>query len=167
MKTRSSAAKWLLMAALLLQTACGNKSVSEAVATPLGLSVHNVTVREPVAGRDVTVAYLTIRNQGDTERLLLGASSDYATRIEIHEHQHSEGRMRMVKLASLPIAANSETVLESGGAHLMLFELQPPYSLEQAADSAIKQQHLSVELTLAFDQGESITVATTLSSVLD
>lgn len=160
--------KCLMLAAVLLLQACQDKpSKSELPldSTPLGLSVQAPVVREPVAGRDITVAYLTIHNQGDEERLLRGVSSPYASRIEIHEHQHNNGRMRMVKLSSLPIAANSDTVLQSGGAHLMLFNLKPSYTLKADGDHPPEAQ--TVQLTLLFDQDETLTVSTQLSSVLN
>lgn len=168
MKRRFSAIKGMVLAAVLLQPACESKpehSTDKPGATPLGLSAHSVIIREPVAGRDVTVAYLTVSNQGDTERSLLGASSEYAKRIEIHEHQHNEGRMRMVKRPSLALAANGETVLESGGAHLMLFELSTTDSPDPKATTPLRQR--TVELTLEFDLSETLTVSTSLSSVLD
>lgn len=168
MNSYSPVLKNLTLAAVLLLAACQgepDKSANTVSGTPLGLSVHTPIVREPVAGRDITVAYLTIQNQSSEERVLLGASSPYATRIEIHEHQHKEGRMRMIKRSSLPIAANSDTVLQSGGAHLMLFELRPHYSIRADGDPPAQPQ--TVELTLLFDQEETLTVSTQLSSVLN
>ncbi|MFK7730515.1 MAG: copper chaperone PCu(A)C [Pseudomonadales bacterium] len=167
------ALKSIALSALLLLSACGvepNNSAELATdtmetVTALGLSVKNPIVREPVAGRDITVAYLTIHNKGREDRVLLSASSAYANRIEIHEHQHSEGRMRMIKRSSLPIAANSDTALKSGGAHLMLFGLQPVYTIRADGDPPTQPQ--TVELTLQFDQGETLTVSTQLSSLLN
>ncbi len=160
----SLAVKSMALLVVLLLTACQqepNKSSEATAGTPLGLSAQSPIVREPVAGRDITVAYLTIQNQSSEQRVLLGASSPFAKRIEIHEHQHKEGRMRMIKRSSLPIAASADTVLQSGGAHLMLFELQPGKTDRTAENAQL------VELTLKFDQGETLTVATQLSSVLD
>ncbi len=168
MKDYSQALKYLTLVAVLLLQACQDKpdkSEPTVTGTPLGLSVQSPIVREPVAGRDITVAYLTIKNQGSEERLLLGASSSYAARIEIHEHQHNDGRMRMIKRSSLPLAANSDTVLQSGGAHLMLFELKRSYTIR--ADGDPPPQAQTVELTLMFDQDETLTVSTQLSSVLN
>ncbi|MEM8498705.1 MAG: copper chaperone PCu(A)C [Pseudomonadota bacterium] len=168
MNRYSQALKYVTLAAVLLLQACQDKpdeSELPVAGTPLGLSVQAPVVREPVAGRDITVAYLTIKNQGSEARLLLGASSPYATRIEIHEHQHNDGRMRMIKRSSLPIAANSDTVLQSGGAHLMLFELTHSYTILAEGDP--RPQPQTVELTLLFDQDETLTVSTQLSSVLN
>ncbi len=160
--------KSLVPIAVLLIAACDSvpdvKAKSPAV-TPLGLTVQDLVIREPVAGRDITVAYLTIRNQGNTERLLLGANSPYAKRIEIHEHQHNEGRMRMVKRSSLPLTANTDTVLQSGGTHLMLFELQSVNASGPVNTEADLAQN--IELSLEFDKGETLSVTASLSSVLN
>lgn len=74
----------------------------------------------PVGG-----GYMMIRNTGDVADYLLGGSTDFAARVEVHEMQMSGSVMKMRKLEhGLEIPAGSEVVLETGGYHLMLMKLK-------------------------------------------
>ena len=68
-------------------------------------------------------AWLTIRNSGDADRLV-GAGSPAAARVELHRHIHRDGVMTMRKVEAIDLPAGSETALEPGGDHLMLFGLK-------------------------------------------
>jgi hypothetical protein len=99
-------------------------SATPALAEPLTLSAG--WVRESIPGQTVTVAYPQIANGGDRECTLAAVSAEVAGRVEIHEHQHSEGQMRMRKLDAIAIPAQGVRVFEPGGLHLMLLELRRP-----------------------------------------
>ncbi|MYB39977.1 copper chaperone PCu(A)C [Candidatus Saccharibacteria bacterium] len=68
-------------------------------------------------------AWLTIRNAGGEDRLV-GAESPAAERVELHTHIHEGGVTMMRKVEAIDLPAGGETVLESGGDHLMLFGLK-------------------------------------------
>ena len=157
-KLAARSAAIILLAVTTLLSACQEQS--EATDSG-GLTVSDASVRLPVAGGDVSSAYLTIRNKGVTDRELLSASSPHAKTIEIHEHIHAEGSMRMRQLPALGIPAGSTATLESGGTHLMLFQL----------DERLRDKRggtlLEVPLSLHFDNDETVTVHARLKSVLD
>lgn len=71
-------------------------------------------------------AYLRIENRGDTDRTLLSASSPVAAKVEVHEHVHVDGLMRMQEVEGLAIDAGETVALEPGGYHLMMFGLKQP-----------------------------------------
>ncbi len=90
------------------------------------LDISGLEVREPIPGRMMSSAYLTITNTSAEDRTLLSASADWAGLIEIHTHIHEDGVMRMRQLPSLIIPAGESRVFEPGGLHLMLFRLSLP-----------------------------------------
>ena len=90
------------------------------------LEITNAWVREPIPGRMMSAAYLTITNPSDSDRVLTSVTADWAGLIEIHTHLHEDGVMRMRQLPSLVIPAGETVTFEPGGLHLMLFRLKLP-----------------------------------------
>ncbi len=105
------------------------------------LEITDAWVREPIPGRMMSAAYLSITNPSDSDRILTSASADWAGLIEIHTHIHEDGVMRMRQLQSLTIPAGETVTLEPGGLHLMLFRLRLPL-----ADA--------LDMTLCFEDDE-------------
>ena len=73
-----------------------------------------------------TYGYLSIANHGEQADELLGADTPAADKVEIHEHKHVDGLMKMQQVQTLPIAPGETLVLQPGGYHLMLFNLKQP-----------------------------------------
>ncbi|HIZ51864.1 MAG TPA: copper chaperone PCu(A)C [Candidatus Pseudomonas excrementavium] len=69
-------------------------------------------------------AYLVLENKGDEADRLLGASSPVAGRVELHEHVHQDGLMKMQQIDSVAIAPGTQVEFKPGGNHFMLFDLQ-------------------------------------------
>lgn len=90
------------------------------------LSVTNATVRAMPPGQTTTAAYLSVTNGGDKACLLVGGRTAIAGKVEIHQHQHSDGMMKMRPVASLAVEPDETLVFQPGGYHLMLFDLQAP-----------------------------------------
>ncbi len=86
----------------------------------------DVRVREPIPGRMMSAAYLTLTNHSSEDQTLVSASAPWAGLIEIHTHLHEDGVMRMRQLPSLTIPAGESVTLQPGGLHLMLFKLKLP-----------------------------------------
>ena len=106
------------------------------------LEITSAWVREPIPGRMMSAAYLTITNPSDSDRVLTSVTADWAGLIEIHTHLHEDGVMRMRQLPSLVIPAGETVTFEPGGLHLMLFRLKLP--LAEA-----------LTMTLCFEDDES------------
>ncbi|WP_430461698.1 copper chaperone PCu(A)C [Thalassolituus sp. LLYu03] len=109
-------------------------------------------VREPMPGRDMSAAFLTLTNAGDQDVQLVSATAPWASAIEIHTHIHDNGVMRMRQLQALPLTAGDSVTLQPGGLHLMLFGLTTP--LPQV-----------LPLTLCFDNQTCITTDAELRSM--
>ncbi|MCC7023029.1 MAG: copper chaperone PCu(A)C [Thermomicrobiales bacterium] len=89
---------------------------------------HGTPEASPQAGHaamgGTAAGYMLIRNTGAEPDRLIGAETDIADAVEIHEMAHANGVMTMRPLPDgLEIPAGSEVALESGGYHLMLFGL--------------------------------------------
>ncbi len=120
------------------------------------LSISDAYVRAPVAERDVTAAFMTIDNNSQTAIKLQGASSPDAKRVELHQHTHTDGMMRMRQVEHIDIPAQATVALEPGGYHMMLIGI-----------TAELRDQKNVELSLNFSNGETLKLTAPLRSVLD
>jgi len=88
------------------------------------LRLDDARIRMAPPGANVTAAYVTITNTGSVAEYLLGAETEIASRVEIHEMEISGDVMRMRPLAKpLEIPPGETVTLEAGGLHLMLMDL--------------------------------------------
>jgi len=85
------------------------------------LEVVNAQVREFLPGSTSTVGYLTLTNHGGTAATLTKATLDGLGRVEIHEHSHVDGMMKMQQVKSVEIKAHESVSFQPGGYHLMVF----------------------------------------------
>ena len=126
-----SAAALLLVGGL---AACGEESGTpgETTAAATTDAASSMVVGDPwvraTAGTEdtsMTAAFMTIDNTGDEDVTLVGASSDVAGMVEIHEMLMVDGAMAMQAMDSgLVIEAGRGKVLEPGGYHVMLMDVQ-------------------------------------------
>lgn len=73
----------------------------------------------------MSAIYLTLTQYGEPADTLLGASSDIAHLVEIHEsYEADDGLMGMRHVELVPIPAGESIHLEQGGLHIMLIQLQ-------------------------------------------
>jgi copper(I)-binding protein len=75
------------------------------------------TMDIPAAG------YLVIRNSGSEDRLI-GAATDLAAQVEMHQTAASGGMMQMAPVKFIAIPAGGQAELKPGGYHLMLIGLK-------------------------------------------
>ena len=116
------------------------------------LEIAGTWVRATPPNRDVTAAYLVIKNRSDRTRELLSVETPVAEYAELHTMRQVDDMMEMKKIERLVVPAQGEAVLEPGGNHIMLF--------------GVKRQMVegdSVSLTLRFaDQSTRNVVAEVL-----
>lgn len=116
------------------------------------------TAEPPQTGRQVTAsfarpadsaatggAYVTVVNADSTAVELTGASSPWATAVEVHETMNHDGMAHMMARTSLPIAPRDSLVMKPGGVHMMLIGLT----------RALREGD-SVPVTLRFSVGDSL-----------
>lgn len=133
-----------LSALALVVTACGSDD-DGASASPV---VADAWIREPAAGTTATAAYATITNDADEAVTLVGASSPLTDQVELHETlMDDDGTMSMQEREDgFVIEAGASLVLEPGGAHVMLLNIDP-------ADVTGE-----IEITFDFEGADDLTV---------
>ncbi|MGO1461136.1 MAG: copper chaperone PCu(A)C [Marinobacter sp.] len=108
-------------------------------------------------GASMGVGYLVIRNHGNSDITLIGASTPRADEVSIHETLMKDGVMRMQPLESGLGVASGETVeLKPHSYHLMLEKLVKPL-----------KEGERVPLTLEFEGAESMEVELNVQSLDD
>ena len=119
------------------------------------LEVEDAYVRGMPPGQSTTAAFMTLHNTGAQAVNLIGGSSPVADKVEVHEHSHVDGMMRMRQVAQLELPAGESVALRPGGYHLMFFGLKQVLS-----------EGDSVELVLQFSSGEEQVLNLPVYSVL-
>ena len=111
------------------------------------LEIDGAWVRATPPNRDVTAAYLVIRNRSDQPRELLSVETPAAAYTELHAMRQVDDMMEMDKIEAVVVPARGEAALAPGGNHIMLFGVSNP--LEEGEE---------VTLTLRFDNQSARTV---------
>jgi periplasmic copper chaperone A len=109
-----AAATLLPFAALL--AACSQGAPAVTVEDPI--------IRLPAVQGNPGVAYFTLRSN-HTPMRILRVTSPQIQRIELHESEMVNGRMRMGPLEDNAFTTEGLKVFEEGGAHAMLFGISP------------------------------------------
>jgi len=77
--------------------------------------------RETPPNAQTAAVYLSVQNHGKEADQLLSAETPAAARVELHEHIHENGLMKMQQVPSVDIPAGEKVDFAPGGLHLMLF----------------------------------------------
>lgn len=110
--------------------------------------------RASIPGTNITSAYMSIENKGNEALILIGVSSLFSDRIEIHQHTMSDGMMKMQKVDQLVIEGKSSVVLQPMGYHLMIFNVKQALIPEE-----------DVTLTLHFKQQKDFVITIPVRSI--
>jgi len=112
------------------------------------LVIIHPTARAMLPGAQVGGGYLTIENDGTTDDRLVGASSDRALSVQIHEMKISDGVMSMNELKQgLAVPAKAKTELKPGSYHLMFMNVEQPF-----------KQGETIKATLNFEKAGAVNV---------
>jgi len=101
-----------------------SSSIAHGAAATLQVSEAWVPVADKV-GSDVPLL-LIVHNETDTADALLRVRCPVANFSERHTTDRGEGAPAMRSVPSIPIAANSTTVLKADGYHIMLLQTRQP-----------------------------------------
>ena len=111
------------------------------------VTVTDATVRLLPPSVPNTAAYFSIQNSSDTSQTLIGASADFATKAEIHNHVLMNDMMSMQQQSEVVLKPGESVQFSPGGLHIMLFGLKQPLREGQ-----------SVSFSLQTKEGESISI---------
>ncbi|MBI5285512.1 MAG: copper chaperone PCu(A)C [Chloroflexi bacterium] len=107
-------------AAILIDGAWARSS--PAIATPAaGMATPAMS-----AASDRGAAYMVIKNSGATADALIGATSDIAAKVEVHETKLEGDTMTMSPVARVEVPAKGQLELKPGGYHIMFVGLKAP-----------------------------------------
>lgn len=123
------------------------QAAADTAAVADTVTVNDPYIRAMPPGQKVTGMFLTIDNPTATAHELVKANSDVSETVELHEHKHVDGMMKMAQVPSIRIPANGSAVLEPGGYHIMLIGLQRDLQMGE-----------KVDVSLTYDDGSSTTV---------
>lgn len=112
-----------------------------------GITVVTPWARATPGGAKVGGAFLEIRAAAGADDKLISASSPVSGIVELHDHIHDNGVMRMRRVDGIAIPGGKTTALKPGGLHIMLMDLK----------QGLKQGE-TVELTLVFEKAGTIKV---------
>lgn len=71
-------------------------------------------------------AYFELTNQAEEPERILGAVTDIAETVELHNHVHADGLMRMERVDVVEVAAQGSVQFKPGSYHVMLLGLKQP-----------------------------------------
>ncbi len=113
------------------------------------ITVSDAYVRSSTPTSVTGAAFLTLMNTGSEDDRLIAATSDRATRVELHTHkQDANGVMRMMEVEEgFPVPAGGMHMLKRGGDHIMFMGLNAPL-----------EQDTEIPVTLTFEKAGEIVV---------
>lgn len=121
----------LVLGLLLSSVACGASA----------LEILEATARATIPGAANSAAFMTIKNDSDSDVELISARSKVGQRVELHNHINDNGVMRMRPVQSIAVPSGQTVELKPGGLHVMLMglnqELEPG---EQIAIELVDKQ---------------------------
>lgn len=129
----------LILAACLLGLAAAARAEGP-------ITVKDPHARASIGQQKTSTAYMTIETTAGPDRLV-AAASPVAGKVELHTHLHEGGVMKMRQVEAIEIAPGKPAVLETGGYHLMLFDLKQPLKAGE-----------QVPLTLTFEKAGKVEV---------
>ena len=97
----------------------------------------------PPPSHSITAAYLQLANLDKSMITITGFDSSKATRVELHQHFHSDGMTKMREVDQISLAGMQTEVFKPKGYHLMVFGL---------ADDIVAGQSVDFTATMASGQ---------------
>ncbi|MCF6441090.1 copper chaperone PCu(A)C [Pseudoalteromonas luteoviolacea] len=109
------------------------------------LQVNKAKIRAFLPAAKSTAGYMTLHNSTAKPITIVSAKIEGLGRVEIHEHIHSNGMMKMQPVKALTVPAKGHVEFKPGGYHLMGFD--PKVKLKVGETR---------KLTLYFSGGEKV-----------
>lgn len=88
-----------------------------------GVKVRDAWMRPAQQGGNGAI-YFVIQNHSSQTQEMIGAATDVAEAVEMHESQLSGDVMQMRQLESVSLGPDTEVMFEPGGLHIMLVNLK-------------------------------------------
>jgi periplasmic copper chaperone A len=116
-----------------------------AIAAESGLGLSGAYMQTTIPSRPAA-GYFTLKNDGDVDHVLVGASSPGCESIMMHKSESVGGMEKMLMVDSVAVPAHQSVAFAPGGFHLMC--MSPAETMKPGS---------SVPVTLTFEGGISLT----------
>jgi copper(I)-binding protein len=136
---------------LILAFATGLLCAGVLGAQDATIVVRDAWVRVPAPSKTETALYMVIENRSSQKRALVGASSDLAGKIELHQMRMDGKVMSMTPVKEITIPAGGKATLSPSGYHMMMFRLTTKPAVGD-----------NVNLILKLDDGTTVPVMATV-----
>lgn len=97
--------------------------------TTNSIKIDHPWIREAPPNAIVIAGFFQLKNLSTRDDFLISASTPIAERVEIHQHEMSDGVMKMNKIDNVRVGTMKSVTFEPGGYHLMIFN--PKHSFKQ------------------------------------
>ena len=115
---------------------------STAIAEEYSIEVIDPWIREAPPSMTVLGGYLSLKNNSDTLVSIVGSSSTYFKKVEIHRTEVStNGVSRMVQQERVEVPQRGIQVFEPGGLHLMMMQPIRTLAAEDVVDVTFKLEN--------------------------
>lgn len=119
------------------------------------LELTQMFARATLPGAPVAGGFVTITNHGETDDVLVSASSDAAGELQLHNMSVVDDVMQMYEMEDgIPIPAGETVTLAPGGLHIMFMQLE---------GQLIEGETVAVDLT--FEDAGVVTVDLAIKSI--
>ncbi len=102
-----------------------------------------------------SAVFLQLINNAEQDRKLVAAKTPAAKKVELHDVIHDGDIMKMRKIESINLPAQSQVSLKPGNKHIMLFDLTKPL---------VEGENIKIELLFA--NGEKQTIQAPIKHVM-
>ncbi len=152
-KLKASILSTLSLVLMTGLVACGDKPASDATAVANAKTampaaevviIKDAYIRAMPPGQKVTAMFVTLENPSDDNHELVKAEGNVSDAVELHEHKHVNGMMKMGQVSSIAIPRKGSIALQPGGYHVMLIGLKQDLKLGD-----------KVPMKLTFEDGSS------------
>ena len=103
-----------------------------------------------------SAAFMMIMNKTSDNLEIVGATSNIAKKVQLHQHTMHNGMMKMGQVKKVDLKSKSHVIFKPGGYHIMLLGLNKPL-----------KEGTSVMLTLKLSNGEEVKIHAPVKRVMD
>ncbi len=126
-------------------------SAGALVGQDAAVTARDAWARMPLPSKTETALYVVIENHSAQKRAIVGASSDVAAAVEMHEMKMVKTLMQMTPVSQVVIPAKGKTSFDPNGMHLMLFGLRTRPAIGDTINVTLKlDDGTTVPITAAF-----------------
>lgn len=90
------------------------------------ITVEDVWARASAGMARAGAAFMTIKGSDAADKLV-AAKADVSKRVELHNHIHENGMMKMRQVHEIAVPANGMAMLKPGSYHVMFMGLNAPF----------------------------------------